>query len=136
MENAHLCGDRFCRPAPRAITSHTNTKRSFPNYESVTCFHPPGIRRENVRDSHLHTVSKFLLSTTALLPAPRLRVTCSPAPSDAIPPPRALVRAAAGGGGAQSPAQSALHHRGSASGRPSALRSTRCSEGRTGGTQT
>ncbi len=49
---------------------------------SKSAVHPPC-----VRNSHLHTVSRFLLSTAALLPAPRLRTRCSPAPSDAIPGP-------------------------------------------------
>ena len=34
--------------------------------------------------SHLHTVSRFLLSTAALLPVPRLRMGCIPIPVDAI----------------------------------------------------
>lgn len=34
--------------------------------------------------SHLHTVSRFLLSTAALLPGPRLRMGCVPIPGDAI----------------------------------------------------
>ncbi|KAG7242239.1 hypothetical protein INR49_024285 [Caranx melampygus] len=38
----------------------------------------------SVRNSHLHTVSRFLLSTTVLLTTPRFRMRCSPTPSDAI----------------------------------------------------
>lgn len=34
--------------------------------------------------SHLHTVSRFLLSTAALVPGPRLRMGCDPTPGDAI----------------------------------------------------
>lgn len=38
-----------------------------------------------MRSPHLHTVSRFFLSTTALLPATRLRTGWRPTPSDAIP---------------------------------------------------
>lgn len=34
--------------------------------------------------SHLHTISRFLLSTAAFLPGPRLRMGCVPMPGDAI----------------------------------------------------
>lgn len=35
-------------------------------------------------NSHLHTISRFLLSTAAFLPGPRLRMGCVPMPGDAI----------------------------------------------------
>lgn len=37
-----------------------------------------------VFSSHLHTISRFLLSTVAFLPGPRLRMGCVPMPGDAI----------------------------------------------------
>lgn len=43
---------------------------------------PPPLLPES--SSHLHTVSRFLLSTTVLLPGPRLRMGCVPMPGDAI----------------------------------------------------
>lgn len=86
----------FFKKAP--VWSPNHRKRTtchFLGYykEIWVCFNLPAIKRKNsVRDAHLHTVSRFLLSTAEHLPVPRLWIRWIPMPSDAIRGPFLMLR--------------------------------------------